>query len=566
MKIIQYSNYIYSRINTKMRSRNIYLLFTLLISYNSFSQLRDTSLFTVYSRPFYYNVVKNWKGEIYAGSSDGIFQFKESKPVKLNENKGYLKIDQKGNVIIDTNGIKYHQQQSMMHLLPYPTEKRDEYHAGNDNYFYITSGGRMHVYEILPYAYKLRNHSIRTISSNFIGTYSGIFYKNRLLGPPVSTFTDGYIREYNGKVFMCTNGLDVFDMDGFINGNNISSIKLPTDYNFTPARDIRYSNKFKKYVVASGNRLGILDSNLKSVIEIFKAPLQEEIVLLNETLRYNLFYFSSGNQLYMLDLSNNQIVRSNTIKETITDGNIQLQSKYLLTSNGLYQQLGEGILNKIVELRKAHTMLVVSENEFIISTDEGLYLYRQNENKLQTLIPGVEFNKRALFLERNKLYAGSINGLYILDLNQIDIIIRHSEKMLTSDELNKIPIWILLVIASLICILIIILYNYKRRLQKIQQQLKLANKGEEKVKLSRLDIINFIQNNLTTASLKSIVANFDTNNSMIYNLLSPDKPGDIIQQLRYEKVKELKIMGKSAKQIGEVTGLSDSYVRKIWNN
>lgn len=548
-----------------MQTKNVFLLLFLCFSFDSIGQLRDTSLFTIYSRPFYFNVVKDWDGKIYAGSSDGMFEFKEATPVKLNNKKGYLKIDQKGNVIIDSNGIKYHQLQSMTHMLPYPTEKREEYHAGSESYFYITSGGRIHVYEILPYAYRLRNHSIRTISSNFTGTYSGIYYKDKLLNVPVSAFTDGYIREFNGKVFMCTNGLDVFNMDGIIAGNKIMSLQLPKDYNFTPARDIHYNNKFKKYIVASGNRLSILDSSLKSVVEIFKAPQQDEIILLNETFKYSLFYFSSGNQLYLLDLSNNHIVRVNTIKETITDGNVQLQSKYLLTSNGLYQQLGEEDFTKMIELKKAHTMLAISETEIVISTDEGLYIYRQNENKLQVLIPGVEFNKRALFLEKNKLYAGSINGLYILDLGQIENIIGHSKKMLISDTLAQIPTWFYITITILILILLSILITYKRRLQKIQHKLNFANKDQNKPKLSRTEIELYIQEYLPTASLKSIVSHFDTNNSMVYSVLSPDKPGDIIQQLRFAKVKELRSQGKAAKQIAEVTGLSESYVRKIWN-
>jgi DNA invertase Pin-like site-specific DNA recombinase len=52
---------------------------------------------------------------------------------------------------------------------------------------------------------------------------------------------------------------------------------------------------------------------------------------------------------------------------------------------------------------------------------------------------------------------------------------------------------------------------------------------------------------------------------MVYTLLEPDKPGDLIQNLRYEKVKELRKEGKTAKEIALCTGLSDSYVRKIWN-
>jgi DNA invertase Pin-like site-specific DNA recombinase len=52
---------------------------------------------------------------------------------------------------------------------------------------------------------------------------------------------------------------------------------------------------------------------------------------------------------------------------------------------------------------------------------------------------------------------------------------------------------------------------------------------------------------------------------MVYTILEPDKPGDLIQKLRYEKVKELRKEGKTAREIATFTGLSDSYIRKIWN-
>lgn len=549
-----------------MSLRYIFIIIGIILSINSSGQLRDTSLFTIYSRPFYYNVVKDWSGNIYAGSSDGTYLFKETNPVKINSQNGYLKIDSKGKVSIDSNGVKYHQQNSMIHMLPFPTEKRDEYHVGNEHYFYITSGGRMHVYEILPYAYRFRNHSIRTISSNFTGTYSGIYYQNRLLGHPISPFTDGYIREYNGKVFMCTNGLDVYNIEDIKAGKKVAIQSLPTNFNFIPTRDIRYVEKIKKYIVVTGNRLALLDSNLQSVVEIFKAPTTEDIVILNINSKYNLLYFSNSNKVYVFDLSNNKVIDNSSIKETIVDGVIQLRTQYLLTSNGLYMQQGEGNFDKIISLKKAHTMLSIAEEEFVISTDEGLFLYRQNENKLHPLIPGVEFNRNALFTDKNKLYAGSINGLYIIDLAQIDIIITRSAKMLSSEYISKIPVWFILIIVTVILLLLILLLKYKRRLKKIQSELVSTNKDEVKPKLSRADIESFIKDFLPTASLKSIVDHFDTNNSMVYNILAPNKPGDLIQQLRYEKVKELRSEGKSAKQISEVTGLSDSYVRKIWNN
>ena len=108
--------------------------------------------------------------------------------------------------------------------------------------------------------------------------------------------------------------------------------------------------------------------------------------------------------------------------------------------------------------------------------------------------------------------------------------------------------------------------QYKRRISLMQEVINNSGKVEEKSKISRLDIEAFIQESLATASLKIIISHFNTNASKVYTILAPDRPGDLIQQLRYEKVKELRREGKTAKEIASVTGLSDSYVRKIWNN
>jgi AraC-like DNA-binding protein len=50
---------------------------------------------------------------------------------------------------------------------------------------------------------------------------------------------------------------------------------------------------------------------------------------------------------------------------------------------------------------------------------------------------------------------------------------------------------------------------------------------------------------------------------MVYTVLDPEKPGDLIQKLRHEKVRTLSEEGKPIAEIVSVTGLSDSYIRKI---
>jgi hypothetical protein len=527
--------------------------------------LRDTSLLTIYSRPYYYNVVKDWKGTIYTGTSEGIFRMNEASPEKVDNRKGYLKINDKGQAVIDSNGIKYHQQTDMSHLLPFPTVKRDEYHAAGDPYFYITSGGRLHVYEILPYSLTYRNISIRTISPNFTGTYSGIYFRNRLLPLPVSPFTDGYIREYNGKVFMCTHGLDIFDISELESGKPPRPMPLPKGFEFIPCKDIRYLPSTTTYVVASGNRIGLIDSSLSTIRQVFIGKKEDETTLLNEIPEYGLIYFSSGNRCYSLDSRTGNAQLTTELDEHILDGMSLSKQQILLTANALYVQKGNEPMKKKLDLRKAHTLCKIGENSFVISTDEGLMHYNLDENRLSTLIDGVEFNRRGLHLRDKKLFAGSVRGLYILDLANLDNIIAFNQKQLIDPQKPSLPLWTIAAFVAIVAGLLALNQQYRRRIRRMQDVIDAEIPAAVPVKprLQREQIEKFIRENLHTASLKTITEHFQTNNSMVYTLLAPDKPGDLIQQLRYEKVAAMQKQGKTLQEIAYSTGLSISYIRRI---
>lgn len=526
---------------------------------------RDTSLLMLYSIPSYFNVVRDWSGTIYAGTSDGIYRMDGIKPVKIDNRKGYLRIDKKGKIALDSSGVKYHRQTAMSHLLPFPDEKKNEHHAGQDGFFYITAGGRMHVHEVRPYGYQLRNHSVRSISEHFTATYSGIYYQNRHLKPPFAQYSDGFIREYNGKVFVTTHGLDVFELKPLADSTHKPS-KLPVanGFDFTPCRDIRYLRFAGLYLVASGNRLIELDSNLKRASVLFTGEGEDELVLLTENPTYHTIHFSQGKNLYFYDTNSRTITKADSIEQAILDGEVKPQQELLLTADALVQVKNNGIERKAEDLEKAHTLLPIKEMEYVIATDLGLYHFDLQENKLSTLIPDIEFNRRGLYHDGKKLFAGSINGLYILDLNNLDNIIAFYQKQTTADS-SATPSWLTLSLLGTIIGLVILVVVYRNKVLSIKKELIESATDETKPKLTLEEIETYIRENLTTASLKTIVAHFNTNTSMIYTILDPEKPGDLIQKIRFEKIKELRAEGKTAKEIAVLTGLSETYVRKIWN-
>jgi AraC-like DNA-binding protein len=244
------------------------------------------------------------------------------------------------------------------------------------------------------------------------------------------------------------------------------------------------------------------------------------------------------------------------------DGHLGTLNYYLLGSNGLYSRRADGKIEKLVDLYKAHSIAVINNTEIVIATDAGLFLFNATTQKLSDLIKGVEFNRWGLHLDQDKLYAGSINGLYILDTKNLGAL---SELVNTKNKQTEgLPSYMLAIMAALVTISILLaflLIRSRRRLNRIIKEVAAAELPET----TKEDIEQFIRENLAIASLKSIADHFKTKTSTIYTILDPEKPGAFIQQLRLEKVMEMRKDKTSAKEIAAITGFSESYVRKIWN-
>jgi hypothetical protein len=272
--------------------------------------------------------------------------------------------------------------------------------------------------------------------------------------------------------------------------------------------------------------------------------------------------FATGNRLMSFISEDEKFSSMGYLPEQIMDGHLGNLNYYLLGSNGLYSRRADGKIEKLVDLYKAHSIAVINNTEIVIATDAGLFLFNATTQKLSDLIKGVEFNRWGLHLDQDKLYAGSINGLYILDTKNLGAL---SELVNTKNKQTEgLPSYMLAIMAALVTISILLaflLIRSRRRLNRIIKEVAAAELPET----TKEDIEQFIRENLAIASLKSIADHFKTKTSTIYTILDPEKPGAFIQQLRMEKVMEMRKDKTSAKEIAAITGFSESYVRKIWN-
>jgi len=540
------------------------IFFFLLCQHSATAQTTDTTLVMMYAKSFFFNVLETQDGRVLAGSSDGIFELRDAELQPVDGRSGYVKIEQDGKPGIDPNGLRYANQSTFLHLLPFPEVDRNEFHATREPFLYIVSGGRLYVFEIKPFGHVLTEHSIRTISPHLTGTYSGIYYRgNRLPTPAYPGFTDGYIREFGDKVFISFDKLRVFQIRP--GDSALRPLKdIPMLLDGTDVFDVQYSVTTREYFLFTNRQVIRLDSGLNQATVIHTGDSTGGALVMT-LMTPHFIVFSENEKLVYYDLYGGKTRIIGSLPEPVMDGAPNGLYWYVLCPSGLYAYNRKDSLHKLTDLNRAHTLLANRDGEFVIGTDIGLMHYDINARKLSTLIKGVEFNRRALALIADRIHAGSINGLYLLDNTRLQDVIRLNDK-----PKEPATVWPRFAIGSLAVLLLatslmaVLYLRSRRKIAQLSEVAEYTTLPDAKPKLTREDIETFIRSDLALASLKSIKERFQSNNVQVYNLLAPEKPGGFIHRLRMEIVMEMKAKGATSSEIAQKTGLSESYVRKIW--
>ncbi|WP_269686447.1 helix-turn-helix domain-containing protein [Flavobacterium lacustre] len=529
-----------------------FILFLFFIQFGSCFSQNDTILNKVVSHPFYYNIIQDKDGNIYTGSSGGVQKWEGEMAKSVQNELGYVDLNNKGELEVRRGGIKKYENRKFNHLLPYPNDPKEQFYAKTEKKLYIVTGGRLYLFDIIPYSIIYRNHSIRTISKNYVGTYSGIYRKGtKLEFPP---FTEGHIREIEdtGYIYF-SNQLLLISADR-PEKNSITKIKMVARQTLGEVDDIFYDTKNQFIYYFCNNGMYKTDKYGKQAKFIYRKKGQDPVLFTSKF--ENIIMFCSEENFMIYDLISNKISTNFSLPSTILSA-IYLNGKnYLLTTNELYAETDTGF-SKIAEFNDAHTLLSINDKQLIVATNFGLYTYNLETKEIQIVINGVEFNKRALYTEKNILYAGSINGLYKIDLNKLQLLIDNNKSKSQITYQNN--HWTILT-AVLLCVIFLLIFV----LIKVRKKLKLKESTVlYQKKISRNDIIQFIENNISTVGIKTINEHFKINTIQLYNLLKPKKPGNIITDLRKELVVKLRKEGKNVKEISEATGFSETYIYRV---
>lgn len=542
-----------------------YIIILFLFPLAGFAQLKDTMLNMVLTKPYFCNIIQSKGNKIFVGTSKGIFEVDGTTLIQRNNQAGYITNDQNGLPIIYDNGLRNYKEKKYAYLLPFPELAREEYHASNKNFFYICSGGRLYIYDLLSYIYSYPYHSIRTISKDLVGTYSGVYLNGKILGnpnKPITSFVDGYIRQYGDRAFICNYSLIVLEKEALQTGKLIldKTYRVYLRPKLTMFNDIFPSPNNQHYFVATDYQLIKTNYTFTKDSILFSHHVKDAPIGLITQDIYNLFFYAA-NKLYYIDYAKGNIDSVVTLDKPILAGTFFDQIVYLLTSDKLYQLNTGSNPEKIADLHKAHSMIQISGSELVISTDNGLYLLNLASRILSVIIEDVEFNRKALHKEGNFIYAGSVNGLYTINVADIPLLIEKNKQVEYSSILKTDNKLMFVFAFASIAIISLIIYNYRRKIVKAERIIETLRSPKEMV--SRAKIEDFILQNLPNASIKTISDKFDLHAPQIYAILEPERPGSIIQKLRIQTLKKMRAEGKTVTEIAAATGLSISYLKRL---
>ena len=514
----------------------------------------------IYSDKIYYNIILI-DDDIYIGSNNGAYIID-----KLNEDLSLVK-----NSIIGPINSKLNYDSS--HRIEYISPPRDltkKYNFSvtdylyNGNKLYVISKGDLLIFEAKPYRFKAVG-SVRSITKNSIGTYSGVYINENKLEVK---YTDGQIREFDSITFVCYNGLISYKNGVEKILYNNSNAKIDNEAIYGRISDIFYVGD-DNYILISGDKSsslsgdnGIYKYNYKSnnfelvyLSEKNVIPIKNKIY--DRIKSSDKFHFIDNDNYYSLDLINFSV---NRIQKDISTNIIDILEDsddgtffFAITENNKLLKLeidydGLKVFKSFRMNNSAHTITDIGEILFI-SGNDGLSFFDKNSEKIFDNIIIDEFNKGAFFKSGDNVSFGSIHGIYEFE---------NVSKFKTTNFINnylkpKKDQNLLLYFFIFVSISSIFITFALRKKRNVSNQEVISN-----IKI-------YIEKNLKNVTLDLIQDKFGLDYYELNSLNKNFKPAKYIKRERERTANKMFLNGESFENIASKTGYSVSYLIKYKN-
>ncbi len=510
---------------------------------------------SVYSDLFYYNsVIVNDK--LFVGTDSGVFVYDvNKKEFNLFDPSitGYIK----NNRNIITNGnIELDNVYSF--LLPKSNRDTQSNHVIFNGKIMVVSKGNLFVFD--NNYLKLYNFdSVRSISENYIGTYEGVYDKSKGHYLEFPSFTNSYIREFENYTFINWDGLSILKNNEQYDLFDPLSTNLKIDNkNLGFAHDVAKINN-EKFILNTSKGLYELNINEGKVLK-----LQDKIngdfsidkvdYKSDEIVR---IIINDDNNIYKYIPNVNSLKVIKTFNEKIVDLYLNGGEGYLLLENNLkYFDNIDNIDKPSLLAENINNPHNVGgfKNYIYVTTNSGLSLFNTKTNQFKQNLIKDEFNKKAHYTDLKSLQLGSVNGLYVLeheDLNRLFLKKQNNAKS-SSIIIEKNN----LIIGGGVFLLIVVLITQIYLKNKLSKNISNIDINEKEIK-------RYIDDNLASVSVKSICYKYKISLNKLYAVMGNQRPGDYINKQRINLTKQLIKKSYNVVEISEKTGFSISYLNQI---
>ncbi|MDZ7614758.1 MAG: hypothetical protein U5K51_14450 [Flavobacteriaceae bacterium] len=367
---------------------------------------------TFVKKHFFNNPVRNvFNGPdgIYVKTGDGLYMLKEDLWILKGEvytkkfvffDKQFFESDYVPNNYLANIG-------SMKELIPQralsePTLARLE------NKLFVAVAGNLYEYFInTSFMHTFDGYSIRNIyfdkDISVISTYNGIFINDSLKAESPK-YASGSFQKINDRYFLCSDLL--FEMTEF---GKFTQIDIT---------DVNISGHFRKLLKWNNE---VISLNTRSINiwnpEIGLLPLHRGDEYNDmEIVANKLIFCTSKGQV--LQYSNKKFTTLCSIQTRIRDLYEYGEILYICSDAGLYtlEKLAPESLKKQNKLPNIVGVSMDFNKNLWIATEAGLYVQPEKEPNPITFIPNIEFKRAALTIYDDHVYAGSVQGIFIIDI------------------------------------------------------------------------------------------------------------------------------------------------------
>lgn len=543
----------------------VFFTLSLLLIVNAKSQ--DTNYVKSIETPFYVNNVTSDGKTLFIRSADSIYSWENSKLEFIaSANSRYSWYNSTDSAIFFTHTAYipklYKINKNSKYLVP-------GYFNGNitstrvNDYIYISYNGKIIQYHIQSNIEHLfKGNSVRHIymepsGVRVISTYSGVFVdlkrnkinKNTFKNPKLK-YSTGSFNKINNRYFLCQDDLLEFDSKNEKFIRRILTEGKP---------------QFRQLFKFNGNVFSIMTKGFNMLnienFEFDKYMLPNEKITGYQVIDSVAILSSRENGLFVFDTALN--FKKLNVPVLINDIINYKKELLLCTDDGLYSlNIKTGNYKQITSEKYLHT-IVKYKNGVIYSGDRGLYWF--NGSKSVNIITE-EFNKLALYTNNKNLYAGSINGLFIIGETDLKLTLNeNSDKIIYKGVPKENTKFNFYLIITLLFILIFGLFGFillrKKHKNEKSDLIKIQNSREE-ITVSTVKLAIFQDESIK--SVNDIALHFNTSISQVNRRLKLENtsPLECLKETKQKIITQMKQEGKSIEEMTKRVGYSKRFIRE----